>query len=77
LPNTVLICNYVLRIGAAEFVFKRPAYKQPLDPGASGQPPQKRARVHQEAETEAGKLHGYIKVSRKPNTGDKRSSETG
>jgi hypothetical protein len=60
--NTVLICNYVLRIGAAEFVFKRPAYKQPLDSGASGQPPQKRARIHQEAETEAGKLHRYIKV---------------
>jgi hypothetical protein len=64
--NTVLICKYMLRIGAAEFVFKRPAYKQPLDSGVSGQPPQKRARLHQEAETEAGKLHSYIKVFGNP-----------
>jgi hypothetical protein len=70
------IANMCLRIGAAEYVFKRPAYKQPLDTGVpTGQPPQKRARLHQEAEAEAGKTFIYINLFIDSNKGFKRSSE--
>jgi hypothetical protein len=69
--------SYMLRIGAAEFVFRRPAYKQPLDSGApTGQPPQKRARLIQEADAEAGKTFMYINVFEQPNKGFKRPSNT-
>jgi hypothetical protein len=40
-------------MGAAEFCYKRPVYKAPVE---DSQPPPKRARV-EEAESEAGKKH--------------------